>query len=71
MRIVRRGKDFIVTKGIKDIANFDNFDVARQFLADNGNKDATGKLAKFKTSTKRQEELYTAHIIHSVKRFRR
>lgn len=69
MLIERRGKDFIITNGAKDVASFDNFEGARQFLADAGNKDAQGKMIKFaKHIDKEYVQEYTVDLPYSRRR---
>jgi len=71
MKITRRGKEFFVVDGREEIATFDNFSVARQFLADNGNKDATGNMSGFNNRTIKAEatEVFTLNMgISNAKR---
>jgi len=62
MKIQRIGKDFIVTSGLKTLATFDNFDVARTFLADRGNSDAAKPITN--KQTKRSKEAVDTHKLN-------
>ena len=69
MKIERRNKEFVITKGMIDIITFGNFDAAREYLATNGNLDAQKKIHRM-SSAKRNEaiESYTPTFLLNRRR---